>query len=270
MIFEKQYINLVSNIIENGERKEDRTGVGTISLFAPPKFEIYLDEGFPLLTIRKMPWQNMIKELIWFISGSTNVNDLAKSAQIWWKPWANENGDLGPIYPALWRTWPHGDQYVIDQLGNLINGLKNNPTSRRHIISTWHPGEIQNMALPPCHGLVIQFYVHSKDKLSCFTHQRSADMGLGIVSNIPSYTLLLMMVAQVCNLIPYRLSYSIGDAHIYSNHVDILKDVIGKKTFPMPKMEINKEIDNIDNFSFGDFNLINYQHNEAVKMEIAV
>jgi len=266
---EKQYLEILENILDHGENREDRTGVGTISIFSPQKIEVFLDQGFPLLTTKKMAWINMIDELLWFLSGKSNINDLPNRTKHWWKPWADENGDLGPVYGVLWRKWPYKDK-KIDQLLNLINSIKNNPYSRRHILTTWHPGELENQALPPCHGLVIQFYVDKDRQLSCSVYQRSADCFIGLPHNIASYSLFLMMIAQVCELTPYKLSYLVGDAHIYNNHIDQVKLQLSREPKTGPKMIINPEIKNIDDFKYEDFKLEGYEHHPAIKGEVSV
>ena len=265
---EKQYLELLKEILDFGESRNDRTGIGTLSIFAPKKIEIFLDQGYPLLTTKKMAYKNMIDELIWFISGSSNCNDLPDKTKHWWKPWAKEDGELGPVYGKLWRSWPYMKN--VDQLKNVINSIKNNPNSRRHIMTTWHPGEIENQALPPCHGLMVQFYVDQDKQLSCSVYQRSADCFIGLPHNLASYSLFLMMIAQVCHLKPYKISYSLGDAHIYKNHIDQVKLQLTREPKPGPKMVINPEIKDIDDFKYEDFKIEGYEHHPAIKGEISV
>lgn len=262
------YKNLIENVLENGNQREDRTNTGTISLFSPPKMEFDLTKGFPLLTTKKMPWKNTIRELVWFISGSTNVFDLPTETQKWWSPWMNKDGSLGPVYGSLWRSWPYpsGD---IDQLQDVVKSIINNPESRRHIISTWHPGELKNQKLPCCHGLTIQFYVENKN-LSCFVHQRSADLFLGFPVNIASYSFLLSLVAKICNLKAHKLHYSLGDAHIYLNHVQQIKEQIKKPNFEMPQLILNESVEKLEDFSVSSVELVNYKSHEIIKGDLAV
>jgi len=268
MLGEQQYLDLLKDIMDNGIEKMDRTGVGTKVLSFPKELIFYMKDGIPLLTTKKVAWKNAIKELLWMISGSSNINDLPTETQHWWKPWANEDGSLGPVYGELWRKWPYGND-KIDQLQNVINSISDNPTSRRHIINTWHVGEINNQKLPPCHGLIIQFCVDT-NLLSCKVYQRSADVFIGSTMNIFEYAVLLHMISQVCNLIPHKLVYSLGDAHIYNNHQMQVQEQLLRKPFNFPRLNINKEIKNINNFKLIDFNIENYTHHTAIKAPIAV
>tara|TARA_B100000925_G_C22010442_1_gene476068 strand:+ start:2682 stop:3476 length:795 start_codon:yes stop_codon:yes gene_type:complete len=263
----KQYLDLVKHVLGQGETKEDRTGTGTISVFGHQS-RYNLSDGFPLVTTKKCHLKSIIHELLWFISGDTNISYLKENGVRIWDEWADENGELGPVYGAQWRNWRNHKGEKVDQLKNLVEGLKNNPDSRRHILSAWNVGEISEMALPPCHAFV-QFYV-SKGKLSCQLYQRSADIFLGVPFNIASYALLTMMLAQVCDLELGEFVHTLGDAHIYSNHLDQVNLQLTREPFAHPKMIINKEVKDIFDFKFEDFELEGYQAHPHIKGTVAV
>ncbi len=239
-------------ILKNGFEKSDRTGTGTISCFGYQN-RYDLSKGFPILTTKQLHLRSIIFELLWFIKGDTNIKYLNDNKVSIWNEWADENGNLGPIYGYQWRSWPTADGRHIDQLDGVVNSLKNNPDSRRHLISAWNVGEIDNMALPPCH-LLFQFYV-ANGKLSCQLYQRSADVFLGVPFNIASYALFTMMLAQVCNLQPGEFIHTFGDNHIYLNHIEQSNLQLQRKPYPLPKMFINPNIKNIESFTFEDFKL---------------
>lgn len=264
-----QYLQLVKTIMETGAEKGDRTGTGTRSIFGH-QMRFNLNEGFPLLTTKKVNLKSIIHELLWFIKGDTNTKYLNDNGVKIWDEWANENGDLGPVYGYQWRNWPKADGGHIDQLKEVIETLKKNPDSRRIIVSAWNVADLEKMALMPCHAF-FQFYV-ANGKLSCQLYQRSADMFLGVPFNIASYALLTLMVAQVCNLEPGDFVHTFGDAHIYNNHFDQLKTQIERENDirPMPKMIINPEIKNIDDFKFEDFELVGYDPHKGIKGAISV
>jgi thymidylate synthase len=263
----QEYLKLVDLILKNGEEKKDRTGTGTLSLFGH-QMRFDLSRSFPLLTTKKLHLKSIIHELLWFLQGDTNIKYLNQNKVKIWDAWADKNGDLGPVYGAQWRKWKTVDGEEIDQVTQLISGLINNPESRRHILSAWNVGEISKMALPPCHAFV-QFYVSGR-KLSCQLYQRSADVFLGVPFNIASYSLLTLMVAQVTNLIPYQFVHTLGDAHLYLNHIDQSKMLLKRKPYPPPKMLIKNRGQDIFSFSFEDFTLENYQAHEHIKAEVAV
>ena len=263
----KTYHNLLKHIIENGEQKHDRTGVGTISTFGY-QMRFDLQKGFPLLTTKKLHLKSIIYELLWFIKGETNIQFLNENGVTIWDEWANKNGDLGPVYGKQWRSWGCSDGSSVDQLSNLIRDIKANPDSRRHIISAWNVGEISKMALPPCHAL-FQFYV-SKGKLSCQLYQRSADVFLGVPFNIASYALFTMMIAQVCDLEVGEFIHTFGDVHIYNNHIDQVKLQLSREPKELPKMIINPKIKSIFDFTYSDFELVNYHPYPTIKAPIAV
>ncbi|AER40537.1 MAG: thymidylate synthase [Flavobacteriales bacterium] len=264
----KQYLNLLRKVLKNGMKKMDRTGIGTRSLFGyQMKFD--LEKGFPLLTTKKLSIRSIIYELLWFLKGDTNIQYLKKNKVSIWNEWANENGDLGPIYGLQWRKWPTYDGHSIDQIVNLIEEMKLNPNSRRLIVSSWNVGMIQNMALPPCH-LLFQFYVSDKKKLSLQLYQRSADIFLGLPFNIASYALLLTMIAKTLNFREKELIHTIGDAHIYHNHIEQVQLQIQRKPKPLPKIILNPSIKNIFEFRFEDFELINYKPHPHIKGDVAI
>lgn len=263
----KQYLDLLKTILDKGIQKHDRTGTGTISYFGY-QMRFNLQDGFPLVTTKKVHLKSIIYELLWFLNGDTNVKYLQDHGVRIWNEWADANGDLGPVYGYQWRHWRTPDGREIDQIANLIEGLKKNPDSRRHIVSAWNPADVDNMALPPCHTM-FQFYVVD-GRLSCQLYQRSGDTFLGIPFNIASYALLTMMVAQVCG---YKLGdfvHTIGDAHIYLNHIEQVKLQLSRNPYPLPTMKINSEVKDIFSFKYEDFTLENYQCHPTIKGEISV
>jgi thymidylate synthase len=262
-----EYQKLMRHVLENGVYKMDRTGTGAISVFGTQS-RYNLNEGFPLVTTKKMHLKSIIHELLWFIKGDTNVKYLQDNGVTIWDEWAGPDGELGPIYSKQWRSWQTRDG-TIDQLFNVIEGLKNNPHSRRHIVTAWNPADIETMALPPCHAL-FQFFVDDEDRLSLQLYQRSADVFLGVPFNISSYALLLMMVAQVTGYTPHEFVHTIGDAHLYSNHIEQAKLQLSREPLESPIMKINPNIFNIDDFKYEDFELTNYQCYPPIKAEIAV
>ena len=263
----KQYLDLLKTILDKGIKKQDRTGTGTISYFGY-QMRFNLQEGFPLVTTKKVHLKSIIYELLWFLNGDTNVKYLQDHGVRIWNEWADENGDLGPVYGYQWRHWRTPDGKEVDQIANLIEGLKKNPDSRRHIVSAWNPADVDDMALPPCHTM-FQFYVVN-GRLSCQLYQRSGDTFLGIPFNIASYALLTMMVAQVCGLQPGDFVHTIGDAHIYLNHIEQVKLQLSRTPYPLPTMKINPEVKDIFSFKYEDFTLENYQCHPTIKGEISV
>jgi thymidylate synthase len=263
----RQYLNLMQHILDNGVEKSDRTGTGTISVFGyQARYD--LEKGFPVLTTKKLHLRSIIHELLWFLKGDTNIGYLKENKVSIWDEWADENGDLGPVYGAQWRHWKDSDGNSIDQVSQLIDGIKNNPDSRRHIISAWNVGDLPKMALPPCHAFV-QFYV-AQGKLSCQLYQRSADVFLGVPFNIASYALLTLMVAQVCDLRPGEFVHTLGDAHLYSNHLDQARLQLGREPYALPKMNINPRVRDIFEFKFEDFELVDYESHPHIKAEVAI
>ena len=263
----EQYKKLLSHILENGVQKEDRTGTGTISVFGY-QMRFNLQEGFPVLTTKKLHLRSIIHELLWFLKGDTNIAYLKDNNVTIWDEWADEQGNLGPVYGYQWRSWPTRDGKSIDQIKNIIQQIKNNPDSRRIIVSAWNVGEIENMALPPCHAF-FQFYV-ADGKLSCQLYQRSADTFLGVPFNIASYALLTMMMAQVCDLEPGDFVHTLGDAHLYSNHLDQAHTQLERECRPLPTMKINPEVKDIFDFKYEDFELVNYDPHPHIKAAVAV
>jgi len=263
----KQYLELCRHILKNGVEKRDRTGTGTISVFGY-QMRFNLQEGFPLLTTKKVHLKSIIYELLWFIKGDTNIKYLNEHGVTIWDEWADKNGDLGPIYGYQWRSWPDYDGKKIDQLSNVIQEIKNNPDSRRLIVNSWNVAMIDKMALPPCHCF-FQFYV-ANGKLSCQLYQRSADVFLGVPFNIASYALLTMMVAQVCNLKPGEFIHTFGDAHIYKNHINQINLQLSHEPRKLPEMHLNPEIKNIFDFKYEDFELLNYDPHPPIKGDISV
>lgn len=263
----KQYLNLLRHVLENGTKKADRTGTGTISLFGY-QMRFDLQEGFPVLTTKKLHLRSIIHELLWFIKGDTNIKYLKENGVRIWDEWADENGELGPVYGKQWRRWEGPDGSVIDQLSNLIEGIKNNPNSRRHMLSAWNPADLKDMALPPCHCL-FQFYVND-GKLSCQLYQRSADVFLGVPFNIASYALLTMMIAQVCDLEPGDFVHTFGDTHLYLNHLEQAELQLTRDPRPLPKMMINPEIKSITDFRYEDFTLVDYDPHPHIKAQVSV
>ena len=263
----KQYLDLLDTILKHGVKKTDRTGTGTISYFGY-QMRFDLADGFPLLTTKKVHLKSIIYELLWFLNGDTNVKYLQDHGVRIWNEWADENGDLGPIYGYQWRHWRTPDGREIDQISNLINALKNNPDSRRHIVSAWNPADVDDMALPPCHTM-FQFYV-SDGRLSCQLYQRSGDSFLGVPFNIASYALLTMMMAQVCGYKPGVFVHTLGDAHIYLNHLEQVNTQLQRTPYPLPTMRINPEVKDIFSFKYEDFTLENYQCHPTIKGVISV
>jgi len=263
----KQYLDLLDNVLSKGTRKADRTGTGTISVFGY-QMRFDLADGFPLMTTKKLHLKSILHELLWFISGNTNIAYLRQNGVKIWDEWADENGDLGPVYGSQWRSWPSSDGRKIDQLSNVIRSIRENPDSRRHIVSAWNPGEIEKMALPPCH-ILFQFYV-AGGKLSCQLYQRSCDIFLGVPFNIASYALLTLMVAQVTSLKPGEFIHTLGDAHIYLNHLDQVKLQLTREPYSLPKMTLNPAVTAIDKFRYEDFELSGYNAHPNIKGEISV
>jgi len=263
----KQYLDLLDHVLKNGIEKEDRTGTGTISVFGY-QMRFNLANGFPAMTTKKLHLRSIIHELLWFLNGDTNIKYLNDNRVSIWDEWADENGDLGHIYGYQWRSWPASDGRHIDQISQVIESIKTNPDSRRHIVNAWNVGELDNMALPPCH-IMFQFYV-ADGKLSLQMYQRSADIFLGVPFNIASYALLLKMVARVTNLEPGEFVHTFGDAHIYNNHIEQVKLQLTRDTFVLPEMKLNPSVKNIFDFKFEDFELVNYQAHPTIKGEISV
>ncbi|WP_185871764.1 thymidylate synthase [Blattabacterium cuenoti] len=263
----KQYLNLLKNVLKKGIKKKDRTGVGTISIFGH-QMRFDLEKGFPLLTTKKLNIRSIIYELLWFLKGDTNTQFLIKNKVNIWNKWANNNGELGPIYGFQWRKWPTYDGHFVDQINNLIKEIKFNPNSRRLIVSSWNVGMIQDMALPPCH-LLFQFYVCNK-KLSLLLYQRSADIFIGLPFNIASYALLLSMLAHILNIKGKELIHTIGDAHIYNNHIQQVKLQMKRTPRALPKIIINPNVKNIFQFQFEDFELKDYNPFPHIKGDVAV
>ena len=256
----------MKQVLENGTRKADRTGTGTLSVFGyQMRFE--LDKGFPLVTTKKLHLRSIIHELLWFLKGDTNIGYLKANGVSIWDEWADEQGDLGPVYGAQWRSWA-GPSGPVDQISQLIDGIKTNPDSRRHLVSAWNVGELENMALPPCH-ILFQFYV-ADGKLSCQLYQRSADIFLGVPFNIASYALFTMMIAQVCELEAGEFIHTFGDAHLYLNHLNQARLQLSREPRPLPRMTINPTIKNIFSFSYDDFRLEAYDPHPHIKAPVAV
>ncbi len=257
----------MQHVLDHGTQKHDRTGTGTISVFGY-QMRFDLQKGFPLVTTKKVHLRSIIHELIWFLKGETNIKYLKENGVSIWDEWADENGELGPVYGSQWRSWPKPDGGHIDQITSVINQIKTNPDSRRIIVSAWNVAEIENMALPPCHSF-FQFYV-ADGKLSCQLYQRSADIFLGVPFNIASYALLTMMVAQVCGLQAGDFVHTLGDAHLYNNHLDQTKLQLSRDLRPLPKMKLNPEIKDIFNFQIEDFTLENYDPHPHIKGAVAI
>ena len=263
----KQYLDLMRHVRDFGAQKGDRTGTGTLSVFGY-QMRFGLTDGFPMLTTKKLHLKSIIHELLWFLDGDSNIKYLNDNGVSIWDEWADENGDLGPVYGHQWRGWPTLDGKQVDQITNLIDQIKNNPNSRRHIVSAWNVSDVDDMALPPCHCL-FQFYV-ADGALSCQLYQRSADIFLGVPFNIASYALLTMMVAQVCGLRPGEFIHTFGDAHLYLNHLDQVDEQLGREQFNLPTMQINPDVKDIFSFKFEDFSLENYQAHPSISAPIAV
>jgi thymidylate synthase len=263
----KQYLDLLSHILEKGTKKTDRTGTGTISVFGY-QMRFDLSEGFPLLTTKKLHTKSIIHELLWFLKGDTNIKYLKDNGVGIWDEWADEKGDLGPVYGKQWRSWAAPDRRSIDQISHLVEMIRNKPDSRRLIVSAWNPADVDKMALPPCHCL-FQFYV-AEGKLSCQLYQRSADTFLGVPFNIASYALLTMMIAQVCHLEPGEFVHTFGDAHLYLNHIEQAKLQLSREPRKLPRMKINPSVKNIFDFKFEDFQLEDYDPHPHIKAAVSV
>ncbi|MCI5982470.1 MAG: thymidylate synthase [Marinilabiliaceae bacterium] len=263
----KQYLDLANRILTEGNRRDDRTGTGTISIFGH-QMSFDLKEGFPLLTTKKLHTKSIIYELLWFLKGDTNVHYLQEHGVRIWNEWADENGNLGPVYGHQWRSWPDHNGGTIDQIANVIDQIKHNPQSRRLIVSAWNVADIDQMKLPPCHTM-FQFYV-ANGELSCQLYQRSGDVFLGVPFNIASYALLTMMMAQVCGLKPGKFIHTLGDAHLYLNHLDQIREQLTRTPYPLPTMKINPDVKNIEDFVYEDFQLENYQAWPHIKGEVSV
>lgn len=262
-----QYHDLMRHVLEHGSKKDDRTGTGTLSIFGY-QMRFDLNEGFPLVTTKKLHLKSIIYELLWFLKGETNVRFLNDHGVTIWDDWADANGDLGPVYGAQWRSWQAADGRVIDQISQVIDQIQTNPDSRRMIVSAWNVGELDRMALLPCHAL-FQFYVVD-GRLSCQLYQRSADIFLGVPFNIASYALLTMMIAQVCGLRPGEFIHTFGDAHLYFNHLEQARLQLNREPYPLPEMKINPAIKNIFEFTYEDFELVGYQSHPHIKAQVAV
>ncbi len=263
----RQYLDLLETILEKGTEKQDRTGTGTISRFGH-QMRFDLSEGFPMVTTKKLHLKSIIYELLWFLAGDTNVKYLQDNGVRIWNEWADENGDLGHIYGYQWRSWPTPNGGHVDQISQVIDAIKNNPDSRRHLVSAWNVGELDKMNLPPCH-ILFQFYVVD-GKLSCQLYQRSADVFLGVPFNIASYALLTMMVAQATGLQAGDFVHTLGDVHIYSNHIEQVKLQLTREPYPLPQMKINPAVKNIFDFKYEDFELVSYQSHPHIKGKVAV
>ncbi|MCB6185189.1 thymidylate synthase [Leeia sp. TBRC 13508] len=264
---EQAYLDILRHVLDTGVTKTDRTGTGTISIFGHQS-RYDLSEGFPLLTTKKVHLKSIIHELIWFLKGDTNIAYLKEHGVTIWDEWAKEDGSLGPVYGYQWRNWPTPDGQHVDQIQQVLDQLKKSPDSRRIIVSAWNPGQIEQMALPPCHAF-FQFYV-AEGKLSCQLYQRSADLFLGVPFNIASYALLTMMMAQVCGLQPGEFIHTLGDAHIYLNHLDQVKEQLARAPRALPQMKLNPAVSDLFDFTFEDFTLENYDPHPAIKAPVAV
>jgi thymidylate synthase len=263
----KQYLDLMSEILEKGARKSDRTGTGTLSVFGR-QLRFDLSEGFPLVTTKKLHLRSIIYELLWFLQGDTNIKYLKDNGVSIWDEWADENGELGPVYGHQWRSWPTPGGGSIDQINQVIQQIKQKPDSRRHIVTAWNPSDVDKMALPPCHAL-FQFYV-AEGKLSCQLYQRSADYFLGVPFNIASYALLTYMFAQQCDLLPGEFVWTGGDVHLYTNHIEQAKLQLERKPLALPELKIKRRPESIFDYKFEDFEILNYQAHPSIKAPIAV
>ncbi|MDB0030707.1 thymidylate synthase [Opitutales bacterium] len=263
----KNYLNLVSRVLENGDYRDDRTGTGTWSVFGEQE-RFRLDTTFPLLTTKKLHLRSIIYELLWFLKGDTNIKYLNDNQVKIWDEWADKNGDLGPVYGAQWTNWKRADGKLVNQIQDVVHSIRTNPDSRRHIVCAWNPGELHLMALPPCHAL-FQFYV-SNGKLSCQLYQRSADIFLGVPFNIASYSILTMMVAKICGLQAYEFIHTFGDLHLYANHKEQAELQLERNPRTLPKMNIHGNQEELSDFKFEDFELINYDPYPAIKAPIAI
>lgn len=263
----QQYLHLLKHILTNGTRKDDRTGTGTLSVFGY-QMRFDLQQGFPLLTTKKLHLKSIVHELLWFLTGSTNIAPLKANGVSIWDEWADAHGELGPVYGHQWRSWPTPDGGHIDQIAQVVQSLRHNPDSRRHVVSAWNVADIDRMALPPCH-MMFQFYV-ANGRLSCQLYQRSADTFLGVPFNIASYALLTLMMAQVCNLQPGEFIHTLGDAHIYLNHIEQAQLQLSREPRPLPTMRINPSVNDIFGFAYSDFELADYNPHPHIKAEVAV
>jgi len=263
----KQYLDLMKDILDHGSSKTDRTGTGTYSLFGR-QLRFNLSEGFPLVTTKKVHIRSIIYELLWFLRGDTNIKYLKDHGVSIWDEWADENGDLGPVYGSQWRSWPAADGKHIDQISLVLDRIKSNPDSRRHIVTAWNPAEVDQMALPPCHAL-FQFYV-ADGKLSCQLYQRSADYFLGVPFNIASYALLTCMVAQQCDLLPGEFIWTGGDVHLYTNHIEQAKLQLSRQPLPLPQLNIRRKPASLFEYEFEDFEILKYESHPSIKAPIAV
>ncbi|MES0359597.1 MAG: thymidylate synthase [Anaerolineales bacterium] len=263
----RQYLDMLQHILNQGQAKDDRTGTGTLSVFGY-QTRFNLQEGFPVLTTKKLHLKSIIYELLWMLNGESNIASLQEQGVRIWNDWADEDGELGPIYGVQWRSWTAGYGKSVDQISQVIEGIKGNPTSRRLIVSAWNVGEIQAMALPPCH-LLFQFYV-ADGKLSCQLYQRSADVFLGVPFNIASYSLLTMMVAQVCSLEPGEFVHTFGDLHLYNDHIEQAQLQLSRQPYPLPRMKINPDVMSIFDFHYEDFALVDYQAHPHIKAKVSV
>ena len=262
-----QYLNLLQHVLDKGSQRDDRTGTGTKSVFGY-QLRFNLEEGFPVVTTKRLHLKSIVHELLWFLAGDTNVKYLQDNGVRIWNEWADENGELGPVYGYQWRSWPTGDGKSVDQISQLINEINVNPNSRRLIVSAWNVGDLTKMKLPPCH-LLFQFYVMD-GRLSCQLYQRSADVFLGVPFNIASYALLTMMVAQVTGLKPGDFVHTFGDAHIYNNHMEQVRLQISRTPFPLPQMKISPDVKSIFDFKYDDFELANYHSHPHIKGTVAI
>lgn len=263
----RNYLDLLQKVLDEGAPKEDRTGTGTLSVFGY-QMRFDLAQGFPLVTTKKLHLRSIIHELLWFLAGDTNIQYLRDNKVRIWDEWADENGDLGPVYGKQWRSWESTDGRKIDQIANVVNQIKTNPDSRRLLVVAFNPGEVDKMALPPCHAF-FQFYVANR-KLSCQLYQRSADIFLGVPFNIASYALLTHMVAQVCDLVPGEFIHTLGDAHLYSNHVEQARLQLTRDPLPLPRLALNPAVKDLFAFKFEDIQILNYESHAPIKAEVAV
>ncbi|MES9869104.1 MAG: thymidylate synthase [Sedimenticola sp.] len=263
----RQYLDLMRHVRDNGIRKEDRTGTGTVSVFGY-QMRFDLAEGFPVVTTKKLHLRSIIHELLWFLQGDTNIRYLKENGVSIWDEWADENGDLGPVYGYQWRSWPAPNGESIDQITQLVEQIRNNPDSRRLMVSAWNPADVEHMALPPCHCL-FQFYV-AEGRLSCQLYQRSADIFLGVPFNIASYALLTLMIAQVTGLEPGEFVHTFGDAHLYLNHLDQVETQLSREPLPLPTMKLNPDVKSVFDFRYEDFELVGYEAHPHIKAPVAV
>ncbi|RKQ71679.1 thymidylate synthase [Litorimonas taeanensis] len=268
----QQYLDLLSHVMENGTDRMDRTGTGTRGVFGH-QMRFVLSEGFPMVTTKKLHKKSIVHELIWFLAGDTNIGYLQENGVKIWDEWADENGDLGPVYGKQWRRWEGPEGRVIDQVKSVVEAIKNNPYSRRHIVSAWNPADVDDMALPPCHCL-FQFFVapqeNGKDKLSCQLYQRSADIFLGVPFNIASYALLTHMMAQICDLDVGDFVHTFGDAHIYSNHFEQVREQLTRAPKPLPRLKLNPDVTEIDGFTYADVKILGYEAHPHIAGKVAV